>query len=464
MGSPSNLRDALTKPAWVEGGPRILKPIPGPAARAIIERDERVMSPSYTRAEPLVGEEGWGCYVRDVDGNVFLDFSSGMFVLNYGYSHPELVSAVRQQAAKLTHFAGTDFYYDIQVRLAEELVKITPGEFDKYVYFGNSGAEAVEAAFKCARWHTRRPRMLAFLGAFHGRTFGAMSLSSASSRHRRFFAPLVPGVSFVPYPYCYRCQFNESYPGCDFSCISFIRELLATNVPAEEVAAVIVEPIQGNSGYIIPPPEYYRMLKEICDEHGWLLIADEIQTGLGRTGRMFAIEHWGVTPDMVCIAKALSGGMAPMGAMIGRASVMDWEPGSHASTSAGNLIACAAALAGLKILKEQRLVERAAELGEAALRRLQEMAERSGLIGDIRGKGLLLAVELVKDQRTKEPAAEEREMLVRAAINKGLIIFRGGRSTIRIAPPLIISGDELELGLNLFEEALSEVERKSRET
>jgi len=449
----------LTKPEWVKGGPRVAKPLPGPRARKIIARDERVMSPSYTREEPLVGEEGYGCYVRDVDGNVFLDLSSGMFVLNYGYSHPALMRAVQRQARRLTHFAGTDFYYEAQVELAEKLAAITPGRFAKRVYFGNSGAEAVEAAFKCARWHTRRPRMISFTGAFHGRTFGAMSLSSVSIKHHRYFAPLVPQVSFMPYPYCYRCPFKQIYPGCDFACIEFIREYLVKVIPPEEVGAVITEPIQGSSGYIIPPPEYYPILKEICEEHGWVFIADEIQTGLGRTGKMFAMEHWKVIPDIVCVAKALAGGIVPIGATIARASIMDWEPGSHASTFGGNLMACAAALASLELLEKQELVKRAAELGALALRRLQEICEESKLVGEVRGKGLLLAVEMVRDKQTKERAVKEREAVVREALNRGLIVFRGGRSVIRIAPPLIISQRELELGLDIFEDALREVER-----
>ncbi len=450
----------VKKPKWAGKGPRIVKPIPGPKAKKIIARDERVMSPSYQRAESLVGEEGWGVYVRDVDGNVFLDLSSGMFVLNYGYSHPSLTRAVQQQLAKLTHFAGTDFYYDVQVRLAEELVKLVPGKFDKRVYFGSSGAEAVEAAFKCARWHTRRPRMIAYTGAFHGRTFGAMSLSSASAKHHKFFAPLVPGVSFMPYPYCYRCPFGQSYPGCDFQCIEYIQESLRKVIPAEEVAAVITEPIQGNSGYIIPPPEYYPMVKEICDDHGWLFIADEIQTGLGRSGKMFAMEYWGVTPDIVCVAKALAGGMAPIGAMIGSEKVMDWEPGSHASTFGGNLVACAAALAGLEVLKKEKLVKRAERLGKVALKRLQEMEEEHSSIGEVRGKGLLLAIEMVGNTETKERAVEERNKVVRSALDKGLIVFRGGRSVIRIAPSLTINKRDLDLGLDILEEALTEVEKR----
>ncbi len=445
---------------WVRKGPRILKPIPGPRAKKLVARDERVMSPSYTRADPIVADEGWGCYMRDIDGNVFLDLSSGMFVLNYGYSHPRLIKAVVKQAAKLTHFAGTDFYYEAQVELAERLTRLVPGKSQKKVYFGNSGAEAVEAAFKCARWHTRRPRMIAFTGAFHGRTFGAMSLSATSVLHHRYFYPLVPGVSHMPYPYCYRCLFGKEYPACGYQCVEFIKGYLNKVIPAEEVAAVIVEPIQGGSGYIMPPPEYFKLLKELCDEHDWLFIADEIQTGLGRSGKMFAIEHWNVVPDIVCVAKALSGGMAPIGAMIASAKVMNWEPGAHASTFGGNLVACVAAIEGLKILKEQRLTQRAAKLGERVLKRLQEMEESSKIIGEVRGKGLLLALEIVRDKRTRKRGIKERDMIVRRALDRGLIVFRGGRSVIRVAPPLIIGESELDLGLDILEESLREVERK----
>ncbi|MFN4132799.1 MAG: acetyl ornithine aminotransferase family protein [Candidatus Hadarchaeales archaeon] len=441
-------------------GPKIIKPIPGPKATRIVRRDEAIMSPSYTRAEPIVASEGWGCYVRDVDGNVFLDFSSGMFVLNYGYSHPRLISAVERQLRKLTHFAGTDFYYESQVILAEMLAKITPGSFPKRVYLGNSGAEAVEAAFKCVRWHTRRPRMISFTGAFHGRTFGAMSLSSTNVIHHRYFSPLVPGVSFMPYPYCYRCPLGQAYPGCDFICVEFIREQLRKVIPPEEVAAVIAEPIQGSSGYIIPPPEYFKMIKELCDDHGWLFIVDEIQTGLGRSGKMFAIEHWGVVPDIVCVAKALAGGIAPIGATIARAEVMDWEPGAHASTFGGNLVACAAAIEGLKILKEENLVKRAAMFGETILKRLKEIEETSKIIGDVRGKGLLIGIEVVKDKRTKERGQKERDMIVQEALSRGLIIFRGGKSVIRLAPPLTIMPEELELGLDILDDSIHEVERK----
>ncbi len=450
----------LSKPAWVKGAPKIVTKIPGPKARELVTKDERVMSPSYTRSDQLAAEEGWGCYVRDLDGNTLLDLSSGMFVLNYGYSHPRIINAVIKQARKLTHFAGTDYYYPAQVELADRLAKLAPGASPKRVYFGNSGAEATEAAFKCARWHTRRPRMIAFTGAFHGRTFGAMSLSSTNVLHHRHFAPLVPGVSHMPYPYCYRCLFGETYPGCGFKCVDFIKDYLKKVIPPEEVAAVITEPIQGSSGYIVPPPEYYKLIKELCDQYGWLFISDEVQTGLGRSGKMFAIDHWGVIPDIICLAKALSGGVAPIGATIGTAEAMDWEPGAHASTFGGNIVACVAAIEGLKILDEQKLVKRAADLGERVMKRLKEMAEDSKIIGEARGKGLMMALEIVKDKRSKEHGAKAREMLVAECLDRGLIVFRGGNTSIRIAPPLIISERELDLGIDILEKSLREVEKK----
>ncbi|MEM2282881.1 MAG: acetyl ornithine aminotransferase family protein [Candidatus Hadarchaeales archaeon] len=438
--------------------PRVLTEIPGPKARKIIERDQKVISPSCTREDPIVWERGEGCYLIDVDGNTFLDLSSGMFVLNYGYSHPEIVEAVRTQAGMLGHVPGTDFYHPLQVELAEKLTSIMPGNFEKSVFFCNSGTEAVEAAFKCARWHTGRAGIISFTGAFHGRTMGALSLTGSNFVHRERFSPLVPGVHFAPFAYCYRCAFGQSYPGCDFLCVEYLRRSLRTTIPPTEVGAVITEPIQGTSGYIVPPPEFFPMIAELCREHGWLFISDEVQTGLGRSGKMLAIEHWGVIPDIVCLAKALSGGMVPIGAIVARKEVMDWKKGAHANTFGGNALACAAALAGLKILERERLTERAAELGSKALRRMEEW-KKYEIVGDVRGKGLLLAIEFVKDQKTKKPAPEERDLVVRKGLEKGILVFRGGNSTIRIAPPLIIEEEELSLGLDLLEEAVAEVQR-----
>lgn len=446
------------KPDWVKKGPTVKNPVPGPKAKEIIKRDQEILSPSYTRSEPLVGKEGWGSYVKDQDDNVFLDLSSGMFVLNYGYSNPKITETVKEQIDKLSHFAGTHYYYELQLELAEKLAEITPGETDKRVFFSNSGAEAVEAAFKMVRWHTRRPRMISYRGAFHGRTMGALSLSSGKAQHRKFFSPLIPGVSFMPYPYCYRCPFKEEYPDCDFSCVEYIKDSLKKDIPPEEVAAVIVEPIQGNSGYITPPPEYYPMVKEMCEEHDWIFISDEIQTGLGRSGEMFSIEHWNVEPDIVCTAKALSGGTVPMGATIAKEEIMDWEPDSHASTFGGNLLGCSAALAGLEMIENENLVKKSKEKGKLVQKRLEEIKEEHDLVGNVRGMGLLRALELVKDPKSKEPAVEKRDEVIEKTLNKGIIIFPGGRSTIRLAPPLTIKKEELELGLNALEESISEVE------
>lgn len=448
----------LEKPEWVEEWPKVKGTVPGEKGRKIIERDEEILSPSYTRSEPLVGSEGWGSYVRDVDGNIFLDLSSGMFVINYGYSNPYIVGEIKDQIDKLAHFAGTHYYHEPQLELAEKLAEVTPGDSKKQVFFANSGAESVEAAFKLARWHTRRPRMLSYRGAFHGRTFGALSLSSGKAQHKKFFAPMVPGVSFMPYPYCYRCPFNEEYPGCDFSCVEYIRDSLKKDVPPEEVAGIIAEPIQGNSGYITPPPEYYPMIKEMCEENDWLFISDEIQAGLGRTGKMFAIEHWGVEPDITTTAKALSGGTVPIGSMVAQRDIMDWERDSHASTFGGNILGCAAALAGLEVIEKDNLVEKAREKGKLLEKRLREMKEGHPLIGDVRGKGLLWGVELIKDPKTKERAPEEMEEVIQETLNSGVIVFSGGQSTIRLAPPLIIEKDELENGLDILDEAISEVE------
>ncbi len=449
------------KPDWVKEWPKVEGSIPGKKAREIISRDEEIMSSSYTRSEPLVGEEGWGSFLRDPDGNVFLDFSSGMFVLNYGHSHPYITNKVKEQIERLPHFAGTHYYYELQIELAEKLSNITPGNFEKQAFFANSGAESVEAAFKLARWHTEKPKMVSYRGAFHGRTLGALSLSSGKSQHRKHFAPLVPEVDFMPYPYCYRCPYNEEYPGCDFHCVEYIRKATEKEIPPEDVAALIVEPIQGNSGYITPPPEYYPMIKEICEENDWLFISDEIQAGLGRTGEMFSIEHWGVEPDIITTAKALSGGVAPIGAMVAREEVMDWEPDSHASTFGGNLLGCSAALASLELIEKENLVKKADEKGKFMRKKLEKMKEDHELIGEIRGKGLMIGVELVKNRETKEFAMEEMEQLIQEGLDRGIILFSGGKSSIRLAPPLITPKEVLDQGLDIFEEALTEVEKNA---
>jgi 4-aminobutyrate aminotransferase len=433
--------------------PVISTVLPGPEARAILNKDHKFVSPSYTRFYPAVIESGKGVWVTDVDGNVFLDFSAGIGVVSTGHCHPLVVKAVREQAGKLLHMSGTDFYYPNQANLAEKLAEIVPGAKNKKVFFGNSGAEAVECAMKLARYHKRRARYIAFTGAFHGRTFGALSLTASRAAQRRYFAPLLSGVTHVSYAYCYRCSFNLQYPSCDMACVKYIEEVVLKKVvPAEEVAAIFVEPIQGEGGYIVPPSGFMPALRALCDKYEMLLVDDEVQSGMGRTGRMFAIEHFNTKADIYCIAKGVASGM-PLGACVARAGIMDWEPGSHASTFAGNPVSCAAALKTIELL-EDGLVENAARLGEIALTRLAALKERYEFIGDVRGKGLMIGVELVGDAITKEPVKDRRDAVVYEAFKNGLLLLGAGESTVRFIPPLVIAESELHVGLEIFERAL----------
>jgi len=440
--------------------PKIVVRPPGPKARELLSRDEAVISPSYVRFYPLVVESGKGCIIRDVDGNEYIDFNSGLACLNVGHCHPKVVSAIKEQAEKLLHYSNTDFYYEPSVKLAEELCKITPGSFPKKVYFGNSGTEAVEAAIKLCKWHTRRHQFIGFIGAFHGRTLGSLAFTASKPVQRRYFYPMLPGVVHVPYPYCYRCPFKLEYPDCNYWCVDFIEEfVLEKYLPAEEVAAILAEPIQGEGGYIVPPDGYFQRLWKLADRNGILFIADEVQSGMGRTGRWFAIEHWGVEPDVVCIAKAVASGL-PLGATVAKARLMDWEGGSHASTFGGNPVSCAAALAVIDVIREEHLLENAERQGRRIMRRMNELAEEIPLIGNVRGKGLMIGVELVKDGRTKEPAKKEAKEVMMRCWRRGLAIITCGVSTLRIAPPLTISDELVDAGLNILEETLREVEKE----
>src|SRR5215468_8624407 len=357
---------------WLFDGcvvPAIHTDLPGPKARALLERDQKYMSPSYTRIYPLVVARGSGAVIEDVDGNLFLDFTAGIAVTSTGHCHPHVVAAIQDQAAKLLHMSGTDFYYRPQIDLAERLAKLAPGDSANRVFFTNSGAEALEAALKLARWHTGRSRAIAFFGAFHGRTYGAMSLSGSKLVHRRGFSPLVPDIHHTPYPRgCTTCS-----TASECVCVRYIEDtLLRRTAPPEEVAAIFVEPIQGEGGYYVPPPGFLPALRELCDRHGFLLVVDEVQSGMGRTGKMFACEHWGVQPDIICLAKGIASGM-PLGAMIARDEVMDWPPGSHASTFGGNPVSCRAALATIELLQSEYIAN-AQQRGEqlrAGLARLQ---------------------------------------------------------------------------------------------
>ena len=439
--------------------PRIRTPrLPGPKARILIERDHNFLSPSLTRAYPLVVQKAQGVWVKDPDGNEFLDFTAGIAVTSTGHCHPRIVSAIQRQAARLIHMSGTDFYYETQVLLAEKLASLAPGKGKKKVFFTNSGAEAIEAAVKLARYHTKREKLIAFFGAFHGRTLGALSLTASRVVQRENFGPLLPGVVHVGYGYCYRCPYNLKYPECNISCVSYIEDtLFKKTVPADEVAAIVVEPIQGEGGYVMPPPGYHEMLRELTWKHKILLVVDEVQAGIGRTGKMFAIEHWGVEPDIIAVAKGIASGM-PLGAIIARSDLLDWVPGSHASTFGGNPVACAAALETLHLV-ETKLMKNAQVVGEYFKSRLLELARKFPLIGDVRGVGLMLGVELVKDRATKEPAVAERNKIIQKAFRRGLLILGCGESGIRFSPALVVTKSEVGVALEIFERCLKIVSR-----
>jgi 4-aminobutyrate aminotransferase len=434
--------------------------LPGPQAKAWVEKDTAAVSPSYTRSYPFVMDHGKGSEVWDVDGNRFIDFNAGIAVTVTGHCHPAVVRAIQEQAAKFIHMSGTDFYYPQQIELAEKLTAITPGNEPKQVFLTNSGTEAIEAALKLARYATRRPRFLAFLGSFHGRSMGSLSLTASKSVQRKGFAPLLPGVTHVPYGYCYRCPLHLKYPDCDIACVDYIEDVLfKTAVPPEEVAAIFVEPIQGEGGYVVPPPEFHVRLKELTERYGILFVADEIQSGMGRTGKMFAIEHWGVVPDIVCIAKGIASGM-PLGAMVARKSLMTWEPGAHATTFGGNPVCCAAALETIRLI-EGGFMENAARVGQRMMDRLNEIMADHPTMGNVRGKGLMIGIELVKDKGTKESAPELRNEVVQRAFEKGLLILGCGPNTVRFMPALNISQEIADEGLAIFEEAFTEVEKEA---
>jgi len=439
--------------------PSIITELPGPRARRVLKRDQKFISQSYTRVYPLVVKKAKGVWVEDVDGNRFLDFNSGIAVCNTGHCHPKVVEAIHRQAEQLIHMSGSDFYYEAQSTLAAKLAEITPGPKEKKVFFGNSGAEAIEAALKLARFHTRRPFILAFLGAFHGRTMGALSLTASKAIFEKGFSPLLPGVTHVPYPYCYRCPYHQhKYPGCSVACVEWIREdLFKRSIPPEEVAAIFVEPIQGEGGYVVPPPEFHKKLYDLAKEFGILFVADEVQSGMGRTGKMMAIEHWGVTPDIFALAKGIASGM-PLGAMVSQSEVMDWVKGSHASTFGGNPISCQAALTTIELL-EEGLIQNAAIQGKYLLKNLRDLQKKFHLIGDVRGKGLMIGIEMVRDKKTKEKAIEERNAVIQGCFEKGLLLLGCGENVIRFSPPLIITQREADIALTILEEVLKKVEK-----
>jgi len=441
--------------------PKIVVSPPGPKARALVKKDERFISPSYKRYYPLVVESANGCVVKDVDGNEYIDLNAGIACMNVGHNHPKVVNAIKSQCDRFLHYSNTDFYYKEVINLAEKLAEITPGNFEKKTFFGNSGTEAVEAAIKLAKWHTRKQLFIGFISAFHGRTVGALSFTASKPAQRRYFFPLMPGVAHVPYAYCYRCPFKLAYPECHYWCVDFIDEfVLQKYVPPEDVAAMLFEPIQGEGGYVVPPPEYFQRLKKLADKYDLLIIDDEVQSGIGRTGKWFAIEHWNVEPDIICIAKALASGL-PIGATIARAKTMDWTGGTHASTFGGNPLSCAAAAAVIEIVKEEKLLENANKQGAYALKRLGELKERSEIVGDVRGKGLMIGVELVEDRESKKPAAQKAAQVIMRSWKRGVAIVTCGASTIRIVPPLTIQREMLDTALDIVEDTIEEVAKEA---
>ena len=434
--------------------PHIKTPLPGPKAKTLIDRDRAVVSPSYTRGYPLVIDHASGCVVEDVDGNRFLDCTAGIAVNATGHSHPAVVKAISDQAGRFIHMSGTDFYYEPQVRLAEEISSIAPFDGGARSFFGNSGAEAMEAAIKLARHATGRPGIIAFLGGFHGRTLGALALTASKPVQRRGFSPLMPAVYHAPYPKTYRCPPGMTPEQWVAYCLDYIdHELFGQLVSPDEVAAIVVEPIQGEGGYVIAPDAFLRGLRELTSRHGILLVADEVQSGMGRTGKMFAIEHTGVQPDVVAIAKGIASGL-PLGVAAARSDLMQWPAGAHASTFGGNPIACAAALATIELLKGG-LMANAATVGAHLKAGLEGLMARHPIIGDVRGRGLMVGVELVRDRRTKERAIKERDAVVAAAFQRGLLVLGAGKNSIRFSPPLVLTREQADTAVSIFDEVLS---------
>ncbi|UCF78218.1 MAG: acetyl ornithine aminotransferase family protein [Candidatus Eiseniibacteriota bacterium] len=442
-------------------GIRKTRTLPGSEASKLIQKDRLYMTKSHVRIYPLVVDRGKGTWLWDVDGNRFLDFTAGIAVCSTGHSHPAVVRAIRDQASRFLHMCGMDFYYPVQVELTEKLTQITPGRFSKRVLLCNSGAEAVEAAIKLCRYQTRRTQAIAFYGAFHGRTMGSLSLTASKALQRRYFSPLLPGVTHVPYADCLRCRYNLSYPQCDFACVNFIEEVVfKKTAPPEDVAAIFVEPIQGEGGYIVPPDGFHSRLKKLAEKYGILFVADEIQSGMGRTGKMFAIQHWNIAPDVVTIAKGVASGL-PLGATVARSVLMEWEGGAHGSTFGGNPLSCAAALETISLL-EKGLIQNAEKMGNFLMESLKEIETRHSSIGWIRGKGLMIGIEVLKTPGSKDADPEKRDWLVNRCFEKGLLVLPCGESALRFSPPLVVTKKEAEFALEVFDEALTDLEQRKQ--
>jgi 4-aminobutyrate aminotransferase len=425
--------------------PDIRTVLPGPKGSEQLARDQQYISQSYTRIYPLVCERGSGAVIEDVDGNLFLDFTAGIAVNATGHCHPEVVAAITDQANKLLHMSGTDFYYRPEIDLAQKLAQIAPGPSPKRVFFTNSGAEAIEAALKLARWHTDRSRVVAFFGAFHGRTYGAMSLSGSKLVHRKGFSPLVPDIHHVPFP---RDTDGASFEAGSGSLKQIEDMLFKRTAPPDEVAAIFVEAIQGEGGYHVAPPEFLEGLRALCDKHGIMLVVDEVQSGFGRTGKMFAVEHWGIEPDILCLAKGIASGL-PLGAIVSKDNVMDWPPGSHASTFGGNPVSCRASLATIDLI-EREYMKNAEERGNQLRDGLKQLGRTYRCLDRVRGLGLMTAVDVLKDAPGREHFPPLRDQIVQAAFHKGLLLLGCGESALRFCPPLCITAKQVDTCLRIL--------------
>ncbi|HYV25246.1 MAG TPA: acetyl ornithine aminotransferase family protein [Pyrinomonadaceae bacterium] len=438
--------------------PEIKTELPGPKARAIIEADDRLVNPAYPRPDfKLVAERGEGVWVTDVDGNVFLDCNAGVAVCSTGHCHPEVVRAIQDQAAQLIHMCGTDYYYAGMPDLAKKLDEIVPIDGPTRTHFANSGTEAVETALKVAMHATGREKFISFFGSFHGRTLGSLSLTSSKAAQRLGFKRQVLDVVHMPFPNEYRNPFNAEDcgdGGVTQGAVNWIENrLFKTTTPPEEVAAIVVEPVQGEGGYVPAPAGFLKEVRRICDEHGILLIADEVQSGMGRTGKMFAIEHSGVKVDVVCIAKGIASGL-PLGACVARADVMNWKKGAHASTFGGNPVAIASALKTIELLQRE-LIANSAEVGAYLKSGLEKLMTKYDCIGDVRGMGMMIGVEFVKDRTSKIPDPDLRDRVEMATFNRGVILLGCGPNSIRWSPPLILDRDHVDVALEIFDEAIA---------
>jgi 4-aminobutyrate aminotransferase len=436
--------------------PLLKTPLPGPKAKALIERDGKVVSTSYTRDYPFVMARGEGAVVEDVDGNLFLDCAAGIAVTSTGHSHPKVVAAIVDQSQKFLHMSGTDFYYEPQVRLAEIMNEVAPFDGQKRSFFANSGTEANEAAIKLARYTTKRYGVIAFLGSFHGRTLGSLSLTSSRAIQRKGFGPPLSGAYHTPYANCYRCPVGKRPETCQAECLDYLEDqILVHLVSPDEVAAVVVEPIQGEGGYVVPARQFHQRLRDLTTKHGMLLICDEVQSGMGRTGKMFGIEHFGVQPDMITAAKGIASGL-PLGVTTARAEVMSWPPGAHASTFGGNPVSCAAALATIDLLRTS-LMQNAADVGAYMMDLAKGLQERHQIVGDVRGKGLMIGIELVRDRVTKERATTERNKVVNACFERGMLILGAGQNALRLSPPLVLTRAQAKTAVEILDQALAAV-------